>query len=74
MLHQVAGGVTGQATEIEITAKQNLKIKEKLNNILSKHTGQPLKKVEKDTDRDFYLTSEEAREYGIIDKVIKTKS
>ena len=74
MLHQVAGGVTGQATEIEITAKQILKIKEKLNNILSKHTGQPLKKVEKDTDRDFYLTSEEAREYGIIDKVIKTKS
>ncbi|MFA5767164.1 MAG: ATP-dependent Clp protease proteolytic subunit, partial [Candidatus Paceibacterota bacterium] len=51
LLHQVAGGVTGQATEIEITAKQILKIKEKLNNILSKHTGQPLKKVEKDTDR-----------------------
>jgi ATP-dependent Clp protease protease subunit len=74
LLHQVAGGVTGQATEIEITAKQILKIKEKLNNILSKHTGQPLKKVEKDTDRDFYLTSEEAKEYGIIDKVIKTKS
>ena len=74
LLHQVAGGVTGQATEIEITAKQILKIKEKLNNILSKHTGQPLKKVEKDTDRDFYLTSDEAKEYGIIDKVIKTKS
>jgi ATP-dependent Clp protease protease subunit len=73
MLHQVAGGVSGQASEIEITAKQIIKIKEKLNNILSKHTGQPLKKVEKDTDRDFYLTSEEAKEYGIIDKVIQTK-
>ena len=74
MLHQVAGGVQGQATEIEITAKQIIKIKERLNNILSKHTGQPLKKVEKDTDRDFYLTSEEAKEYGIIDKVIKGKA
>lgn len=73
LLHQVAGGVTGQATEIEITAKQIIKIKEKLNSILSKHTGQPLKKVEKDTDRDFYLSSDEAKEYGIIDKVIKTK-
>jgi ATP-dependent Clp protease protease subunit len=74
MLHQVAGGVSGQATEIEITAKQIVKIKERLNNILAKHTGQPLSKVEKDTDRDFYLTSEEAKEYGIIDKVIKAKS
>jgi ATP-dependent Clp protease, protease subunit len=73
LLHQVAGGVSGQATEIEITAKQIIKIKEKLNNILSEHTGQPLSKVEKDTDRDFYLTSEEAKEYGLIDKVIETK-
>ncbi len=73
LLHQVAGGVTGQATEIEITAKQIIKIKAKLNTILSKHTGQSLSKVEKDTDRDFYLTSEEAKEYGIIDKVIQTK-
>ena len=73
MLHQVAGGVTGQAIEIEITAKQIIKIKEKLNTILSKHTGQPLSKVEKDTDRDFYLSAQEAEEYGIIDEVIKTK-
>ena len=73
MLHQVAGGVTGQAIEIEITAKQIIKIKEKLNTILSKHTGQPLSKVEKDTDRDFYLSAQESKEYGIIDEVIKTK-
>ena len=73
LLHQVAGGVTGEAVEIEITAKQILKIKDKLNRILAKHTGQPLEKVEKDTDRDFYLSAEEAKEYGIIDEVIKTK-
>jgi len=73
LLHQVAGGVTGQAVEIEITAKQIIKIKERLNKILAKHAGQPLEKVEKDTDRDFYLSAEEAKEYGIIDEVIKTK-
>jgi len=73
LLHQVAGGVRGQATEIEIEAKQILKIKEKLNQILAKHTSQPLKKVEKDTDRDFYLSAEEAKKYGIIDEVIKGK-
>jgi len=73
LLHQIAGGVTGQAVEIEITAKQIIKIKEKLNKILAKHTGQSLVKVEKDTDRDFYLSAEEAKEYGIIDEVIKTE-
>lgn len=73
LLHQVAGGVTGQASEIEITAKQILKLKERLNKILVKHTGQPLARIEKDTDRDFYLTAEEAKEYGVIDEVIKTK-
>ncbi len=71
MLHQVAGGIQGQASEIEIGAKQILKIKEKLNDILVESTGQPLKKVERDTDRDFYLTAEEARKYGLIDKVIE---
>jgi ATP-dependent Clp protease protease subunit len=74
MLHQVAGGVEGQAAEIEITAKQILKIREKLNKILAKHTGQSLDKISKDTDRDFYLTAEEAKDYGLIDEVIKTKS
>lgn len=73
MLHQVAGGVTGEAIEIEITAKQIIKIKEKLNKILAKHTGQPLEKIEKDTDRDFYLSAEESKAYGIIDEVIKGK-
>ena len=73
LLHQIAGGVTGEAIEIEITAKQIIKIKDKLNKILAKHTGQLLEKVEKDTDRDFYLSAEESKEYGIIDEVIKTK-
>ena len=73
LLHQVAGGIIGEAIEIEITAKQIIKIKEKLNKILAKHTGQLLEKVEKDTDRDFYLDAAEAKEYGIIDEVIKTK-
>jgi ATP-dependent Clp protease protease subunit len=73
LLHQVAGGVTGQAIDIEITARQIIKLKEKLNKILADHTGQPLDKVEKDTDRDFYLTAEEAKQYGLIDDVIGTK-
>ena len=73
LLHQVAGGVTGEAVEIEITAKQIIKIKEKLNKILAKHTGQPLKKIEKETDRDFYLSAEEAKNYGLIDQVIGEK-
>ncbi|MBI4359357.1 MAG: ATP-dependent Clp endopeptidase proteolytic subunit ClpP [Candidatus Nealsonbacteria bacterium] len=74
LLHQVAGGVTGEAVEIEITAKQILKIREKLNQILAKHTGQSLAKIEKDTDRDFYLGADEAKAYGLIDAVIKTKN
>ena len=74
LLHQVAGGVTGEAVEIEITARQIIKIKDKLNKILAQHTGQPLEKVEKDTDRDFYLSAPDAKEYGIIDEVIKPKA
>ncbi|MDP2820712.1 MAG: ATP-dependent Clp endopeptidase proteolytic subunit ClpP [bacterium] len=73
MLHQVAGGATGQATDIQIAAKQILKVKDKLNKILVRHTGQPLEKIEKDTDRDFYLSGDEAKKYGLIDEVIKTK-
>jgi ATP-dependent Clp protease protease subunit len=73
LLHQVMGGVTGEAVEIEITAKQIVKIKDKLNKILAKHTEQPLERVEKDTDRDFYLSAQEAKEYGLVDEVIKTK-
>ena len=73
LLHQVMGGAEGQATEIEITARQILKIKEKLNQVLSKHTGQTLAKIEKDTDRDYYLSANEAVEYGLIDNIIKPK-
>jgi len=73
LLHQVAGGAQGQATDIEIPAKQIIKMKEKLNRIISDHTGQPLSKVIGDTDRDFYLTAEEAKKYGLIDEVIGAK-
>jgi ATP-dependent Clp protease protease subunit len=74
MLHQVMGGAEGQAVEIEITAKHIIRIKDKINQILAKHTGQKIERIEKDTDRDFYLSSQEAKEYGIIDGIIKTKS
>ena len=70
LLHQVMGGAQGQASEIEITARQIIKIKASLNLILSKHTGKPIDAVEKDTDRDFYMTAEEAKTYGLIDEVI----
>jgi len=70
LLHQVAGGAQGQAADIEITAKQIIHMKEKLNTIISSHTGQPLDKVVRDTDRDFYLTAQEAKEYGLIDEII----
>jgi len=73
LLHQVMGGARGQASEIEITAKQILRIKDQMNKILAKHTGQPLSKISKDTDRDFYLSAEEAKEYGVIDEVINPK-
>jgi ATP-dependent Clp protease protease subunit len=71
LLHQVMGEAAGQATEIEITAKQILKIKARINEILARHTGQPIEKIERDTDRDFYLSAEEAKEYGLIDKIIE---
>jgi len=74
LLHQVAvSGVSGEAIEVEIAAKQIIKLKDKINRILAKHTGQPLEKIEKDTDRDFYLSAEEAKTYGLIDEVIKPK-
>ena len=73
LLHQVAGGMQGQAADIEITAKQIMHMKEKLNKIIASHTGQSLAKVTNDTDRDFYLTAEEAKKYGLIDEVIGGK-
>jgi ATP-dependent Clp protease protease subunit len=73
MLHQIfVESIGGQAIEIEISAKQILKLKDKINQLLSKHTGQPIGKIGKDTDRDFYLTSQEAKDYGLIDEVVKT--
>ncbi|MFH1866564.1 MAG: ATP-dependent Clp endopeptidase proteolytic subunit ClpP [Patescibacteria group bacterium] len=72
MLHQVMGGAEGQATDIKIRAQHILKIHERLNKILSHHTGQPLAKIEKDTDRDFFMTAEEAKSYGLVDKIIKS--
>jgi len=70
LLHQVMGGVEGQAVEIEITAKHIVQIREKINGILVKHTKQKRDVIERDTDRDFYLTAVEAKEYGVIDEII----
>lgn len=74
LLHQIMmEGVGGQASEIEITAKQVLKIKQNMNQVLAKHTGQPITRIEKDTDRDFYLEPEEAKKYGLIDEIVKKR-
>ncbi|MBI2639776.1 MAG: ATP-dependent Clp protease proteolytic subunit [Candidatus Sungbacteria bacterium] len=74
LIHQVmAGGIEGQAVEIEIASRHILRLKQKLNEILAKHTNQALAKVEKDTDRDYYMNAEEAKKYGIIDEIIKKK-
>ena len=70
MIHQPMGGFQGQATEIDIHAREILKIRERLNDILSKHTGQPLDKIALDTERDYFMSGEEARKYGLIDEVI----
>ncbi len=71
LLHQVMGGAEGQATDIKIKAEQILRIKDKLNKILAETTGQNIKKIENDTDRDYYLNAPEAVKYGLIDKIIK---
>jgi ATP-dependent Clp protease protease subunit len=71
MIHQPMGGAQGQATNIEIYAKEILLLREKLNDILAKHSGQPVKRIAKDTDRDFFMSSQESLEYGIVDKVIE---
>ncbi len=70
MIHQVLGGVEGQATDIDIHARHILKVRDRLNRILVKHTGQKLAKIEQDTDRDYFMTAEEARTYGIVDKIL----
>lgn len=73
MIHQPMGGMQGQASDIEIHAKEILKTRAKLNEILAKHTGRPLEKIEADTDRDFYMSAEEAQQYGIVDKIIEKR-
>ena len=71
MIHQPLGGARGQATEIEISAKRIIKLREHINQIISDRTGQPVEKVARDTDRDYFMSAEEAKEYGIIDEIIK---
>ncbi|APT73965.1 Clp protease [Thermosipho melanesiensis] len=71
MIHQPLGGAEGPAKDVEIMTKELLRIKNKINEILSLHTGQPIERIERDTDRDFFMTPEDALEYGLIDKVIK---
>jgi len=73
MLHQPLGGVQGQATDIDIQAREIIRLREQMNNILVKHTGQSLKRIEKDTDRDLFLTGKQALEYGLVDEVIVTR-
>ena len=71
MIHQVMGGAEGQQKDIEIQAKEITRIKDQLNKILARHTGQTIKQIENDTDRDYFMSAEEAKKYGIIDKIIK---
>ena len=73
MIHQPHGGAEGQAADIEISARRILSLRERLNKILAKTTGQPLAKIERDVDRDFYLSADEAKKYGLVDQVYKTK-
>jgi ATP-dependent Clp protease protease subunit len=74
MIHQPSGGSQGQATEIEIQAREILKTREQLNKILADRTGQPLDRIERDTERDYYMSAEESREYGLIDQVISKRA
>lgn len=71
LIHQVMGGVEGQQKDVEIQAREMMRIKNQINAILAKHTGQPISKIEKDTDRDYFMIAEEAKKYGIIDKIIQ---
>jgi ATP-dependent Clp protease protease subunit len=73
MIHQPLGGFQGQASDIDIHAREMLKIKQKMNELMAKHSGQPVEKVSKDTDRDHFLSAEEAKKYGIIDQVIESR-
>jgi len=72
LIHQVMGGAQGQASDVKIHAEQMLKIRDRMNALLAKHTGQPIKTIERDTDRDNFMTADEAKKYGLIDQVIAT--
>ncbi len=74
LIHQPMGGVYGQATDIRIRADEIVRIRREINNILAKHTGQPIEKIEADTERDFYMTAEQAKEYGLIDQIVESRS
>ena len=74
LIHQPSGGIQGQATDIQIHAKEILRMRQTLNEMLARHTGQPIEKIERDTERDFFLSAREAKEYGIIDDIIVTSS
>ncbi len=74
MIHQPLGGVRGQAVDIDIQAREILRLRESLNNILQKHTGQSLKRIEKDTDRDMFMTGKQAVEYGLVDELVVARS
>jgi ATP-dependent Clp protease protease subunit len=74
MLHQPHGGVEGQATDIEIQAREFIRVKEEMNQMLADHTGQPIEKIRSDTDRDFWMTAEEAKNYGVVDEVLTARS
>jgi ATP-dependent Clp protease protease subunit len=73
MIHQILGGAEGQATDVEIRVKYMLRLKNRLNTIISKHTGKPIEQVEKDCDRDNFMTSEEAKAYGLVDEVVQSR-
>ncbi|MEG3896104.1 MULTISPECIES: ATP-dependent Clp protease proteolytic subunit [unclassified Microcoleus] len=73
MIHQPSGGTRGQATDIQIEAKEILRLRHQLNNIYAKNTGKPIEKIEKDMDRDYFMSAEEAQEYGLIDRVIEDR-
>jgi ATP-dependent Clp protease, protease subunit len=73
LIHQPLGGFQGQATDVDIQAREILRMREELNHVLVRHTGQPYEKIQKDTDRDFFMTGEQAKEYGIVDKVISQR-
>src|SRR6202453_3374337 len=73
MIHQVLGGGEGQASDVEIRVKYMLRLKKRLNSIISKHTGKPIEQVEKDCDRDNFMTSDEAKTYGLVDEVVKSR-